>query len=156
MAEEQARCDRLDALVCTIEERLPALARRSAAGGVSCRWRARASCSVSSLPVHPPADVPDLAGRADQARSRVAAVEEAEASAMAALDGARIDRAAAGDRAPLERWQRAHEEAPAVESRAKEAAAELEAARGQASAASRRRTRQPAAPRQRPPHTTHW
>jgi exonuclease SbcC len=63
------------------------------------------------------------------------AAEEAEAGAIAALDGARGDRVAAGDRGPLERWQRAHEDAPGVEARARKATAELEAARQRAAAA---------------------
>jgi DNA repair protein SbcC/Rad50 len=136
VAEEQARCDRLDALVCTIEDRLPALAAAEQRREDSRAALARQGELLRLLAVvRPPADVPDLAGGVEEARSRVAAVEAAEARAMVALDSARRDRAAAGDRAPLERWQRAHEEAPAVESRAKKAAAELEAARRQGSAA---------------------
>ena len=107
--------------------------RRDECRAVSRPGRARQLNLLDGL--RPPTDVEDLAGRVDEARARVAATEEAEKGAIATLDRARDDRLTAGDRGPLERWQRAHEEQPAVEQRAGKAAADLERARQRATAA---------------------
>jgi exonuclease SbcC len=136
VAEEQARCERLDSLVRTVEDRVPALAATERRRD-ECRAAVARHGDLLGLlgALRAPADVEDLAGRVERSRSRLAAAEDAEAAAMATLERTRGDRAAAGDPGPLERWQQAHEATPAVESRADKAAAELEAARRQATVA---------------------
>ena len=133
----RARCERLDALV----------ARRGGAPARADRGRAAPRrMPRRSGPARRAAEAPRRSAPTDRRRRSGRPRRRGPGCASPAprkrrrapsptLERARDDRLAAGDRGPLERWQRAHEEQPAVEQRAGKAAADLEAARQRATAA---------------------
>ncbi len=126
VAAEQERLAELDRLLAAIDSTLPELdvadRRRDdlLRALEELRWQARLLDQVQV-----PAGVERLAEQVEEVRALVAAADEAEVAAMAALAEAEAAREGAGGRAPLEAWLTAHDEQPAVETARRDAEAAL-------------------------------
>ena len=116
IAAERERCRRLECAQAEVEDRLPELEaadrQRDELQRTRCELQERAGLLAA---VHVPAGVDELAERVAEGREQLAASEAAERIAADAVEAERAGRAALGERAPLEAWQRAHSERAEVD-----------------------------------------